>query len=93
MKKEFPIKDLGDLSYFLGIKVIKTSHRLFLSQHKYLVDLLDELSMSMAEGCATPIATKPVLVKGDGTPLANGTQYRKVIGALQYATTTRPDIS
>ena len=46
LAKEFEMKDLGPLKYFLGIKVSRTKQRLFLSQRKYTLDLLVEIGNS-----------------------------------------------
>ena len=43
--------------------------------------------------CATPMQSSSSLSKLAGTPLPKGDVYRQIIGALQYATITRPDIA
>lgn len=43
---KFKIKDLGKLKYFLGIKVVRSKHGIFLSQRKYVLDLLTKTGMS-----------------------------------------------
>lgn len=40
LSAEFEMKDLGDLKYFLGIKVSRCKSGIFLSQRKYTLDLL-----------------------------------------------------
>lgn len=40
--KEFEIKELGRLKYFLGIKVAHSKHGIFIAQRKYILDLLKE---------------------------------------------------
>jgi hypothetical protein len=42
LKREFDIKDLGNLTYFLGIEITRSNKGLFLSQTKYMLDLLKE---------------------------------------------------
>jgi hypothetical protein len=81
------------LSYFLGLDIKHTPNSLFLNQSKYLHDLLEQFGMTSAKRCPTPLVTKPVLSKFDGSSLPDGTQYYQVVGALQYATLTCPDIS
>lgn len=39
---EFSMKDLGSLSYFLGISITRTSSGLFLSQKKYAQEIIDQ---------------------------------------------------
>jgi hypothetical protein len=46
LSKEFEMKDLGPLKYFLGIEVSRSSKGIFLSQRKYTLDLLEETGMS-----------------------------------------------
>ena len=52
----FSLKDMGSLHFFLGIEVIPTWAGLFLSQHKYVRDLLANTSMSGAKDVSTPLS-------------------------------------
>jgi hypothetical protein len=90
---EFPLKDLGELSYFLGIHVVQDSHGLHLSQSKYIFEHLHHAHMVGAKLSSTPIASSSMLSQHEGTPLPNGTKYWQIIGALQYCTLTCPDIA
>lgn len=90
---EFDIKDLSELHYFLGIQITKTTHGLFLSQTKYIHDLLQKVEMVECKACDTPCLPYNRLFKDDGTPYNNPTAYRSIVGALQYLTFTRPDIA
>ena len=87
----FPVKDLGPLHYFLGLEVQRSSKGLFLHQTKYLLDLLQKTKMEGAKPCCTPLATTKL--DHSGIPLSNPTDYRSLVGVLQYLTWTRPDIS
>ncbi|XP_071685509.1 uncharacterized protein [Lolium perenne] len=95
LSANFALKDLGDLHYFLGIEVKKTSNGLVLTQQKYAADLLAKVGMSSCTSCPTPLSINENLSLHDGTPLGpeDSTQYRSIIGALQYLTLTRPDLS
>ena len=53
--KEFEMKDLGPLKYFLGIKVSRSNKEIFLSQRKYALDLLQETGMSACQPTDTPV--------------------------------------
>ncbi|XP_017187807.1 uncharacterized mitochondrial protein AtMg00810-like [Malus domestica] len=90
---EFDIKDLGPLHYFLGIQITQAAERLFLSQHRYINDLLTKTEMHQSKPCATPCLPHNRLLKDDGTPFDNLALYRSIVGALQYLTFTRPDIT
>ncbi|RVX10904.1 Retrovirus-related Pol polyprotein from transposon RE1 [Vitis vinifera] len=89
----FAIKDLRLLHYFLVIKVHRSTSGLHLSQHKYITDLLACTSMTDSKSVHSPMASGYALSIHDGTPLEDGTTYRSVVGALQYCTLTRPNIS
>ncbi|KAM1502979.1 hypothetical protein COP2_028602 [Malus domestica] len=90
---EFDLKDLGDLHYFLGIQITRTSNGVFLSQTKYIKDLLQKTEMLDSKSCDTPCLPYNRLLKDDGELYNNPTLYRSVVGALQYLTFTRPDIA
>ncbi|KAF5465754.1 hypothetical protein F2P56_015732 [Juglans regia] len=90
---ESAVKDLGPLSYFLGIQVTNTANGLHLHQGKYAVDLLHRMKMVGAKPASTPCTTGGKLSKLSGDPPDDPTEYRTMVGALQYLTLTRPDLS
>ena len=90
---EFEITDLGSLHFFLGIQISRCHDTLFLSQSKYIHELLLKTKMLDAKPCTTPCLPYQRLSKDDGAPFDNPTLYRSLVGALQYLTFTRPDIA
>ncbi|XP_074266651.1 uncharacterized protein LOC141589930 [Silene latifolia] len=93
LSTEFAMTDLGPLHYFLGISVTTTPTGLFLSQSKYIAEILERARMRNCKPCATPVDTKAKLSGDSGEPFDNPSLYRSLAGALQYLTFTRPDIS
>ena len=89
----FSLKDLGTLSYFLGVEVTPTVHGLFLNQRKYIIDLLGRLGMADAKPSPTPMVATQTLRATSGTVLEAPTAYRAALGGLQYLTLTRPDVA
>ncbi|KAG8473223.1 hypothetical protein CXB51_035172 [Gossypium anomalum] len=89
----FSLKDLRPLSYFLGIEVLPTTEGLFLSQQKYVLNLLRRAKMDQATGSPTPMVTSCVLSCHVGSAVENASDYRSIVGALQYVVITRPDIA
>lgn len=73
--------------------MVRTSSGLFLSQHKYTTDLLHRTKMHGVKLIPTPAVSGQRLSLQDGDPLPDPTEYRSVVGALQYLTFTRPDIN
>jgi len=90
---EFAVKDLGPLSYFLGIAVSRHPGGIFLSQSTYASKILERVGMTSCKPTATPVDTKQKLNTSSGTPYEDPSLYRSLAGALQYLTFTRPDIS
>ena len=95
LQKDFALKDLGDLHYFLGIEVKKVRNGIVLTQHKYANDLLKKTGMVDCKPMSTPLSTSEKLSLHEGSLLGpdDATQYRSIVGALQYLTLTRPDIT
>ncbi|KAK9215471.1 hypothetical protein WN944_007476 [Citrus x changshan-huyou] len=92
LSSQFALKDLGDLSYFLGIEVKKFTKGLFLSQSKYTKDILARVDMQDCTSIRTPIATSSTAFIDDDEPV-DATEYRGLVGSLQYLTFTRRDIT
>ncbi|XP_057532984.1 uncharacterized mitochondrial protein AtMg00810-like [Amaranthus tricolor] len=90
---EFAMKDLGSLNYFLGIRVTKHKGGLFLSQRKYAKEIIERAGMGSCKPSLSPVDTKSKVSATTGGPYADPTKYRSLVGALQYLTFTRPDIS
>ncbi|KAM1666352.1 hypothetical protein ACFX14_045629 [Malus domestica] len=91
LSQAFPVKDMGPLHYFLGLEVQRNSEGLFMHQSKYSLDLLHKANMAGAKPCVTPLGTTKL--DHSGPLLSNPTEYRSLVGGLQYLTWTRPDLS
>ncbi|GKA76472.1 retrovirus-related pol polyprotein from transposon RE1 [Tanacetum coccineum] len=89
---EFAIKDPGELNYFLRLEATRTLEGLFLSQSKYAHDILNRADLLDAKPVHTPLAANEIL-STHGDKYTDPTSYRSLVGALQYLTITRPDIS
>lgn len=92
LHKTFALKDLGNLHYFLGVKIIRNHTGLIISQKGYTEDVLTRSKMTNSKPISTPADTSTPLQK-DGEPFFDSKLYRQVVGSLQYATITRPDIA
>jgi hypothetical protein len=94
LAKRFSLKDLGNLSYFLGVEVIPQRQGILLSQRRYIQELLNKTHMEMSKPVLTPLPThSSSLTLSSGSLLSDPTEYRTVVGSLQYLSLTRPDIS
>ena len=93
LSQRFSVKDHEDLHYFLGIEAKRVSSGLHLCQRKYILDLLTRTNMLSAKPVTTPMAASPKLTLHSGTRLSDPTEYRMVVGSLQYLAFTRPDLS
>ena len=90
----FSLKDLGNLSYFLGVEVLNHSHGLLLSQRRYITDMLTKLDMMNVKPVPTPIPSSASTISLHmGSPIENPTLYHETVGSLQYLSLTRPDVS
>jgi len=95
LDQHFKIKNLGDLTYFLGFEVARNSSKIHLSQRKYTIDLLHEMDIQDCAHMPTPMAHTSRISTTKGTPLNDeeASTYCKLIGRLIYLTNTRPDIA
>nr|GEU91482.1 ribonuclease H-like domain-containing protein [Tanacetum cinerariifolium] len=91
LHQEFSMTDLGSHNYFLGISVTRDSSGMFLSQKKYVVEILERAHMVNCNPSRTLVDIESKL-RIDGDPVSVLTLYRSLAGSLQYLTFTRPDI-
>uniref|UniRef100_A0ACD5W9H1 Uncharacterized protein n=1 Tax=Avena sativa TaxID=4498 RepID=A0ACD5W9H1_AVESA len=93
LRDQFLMTDLGPLRYFLGIEVSSTSDGFYISQEKYIQDLLARAALGDERTVETPMELNVKLQPTDGDPLPDPTRYRHLVGSLVYLAVTRPDIS
>ncbi|GKE83972.1 ribonuclease H-like domain-containing protein, partial [Tanacetum coccineum] len=79
---EFSMTDLSSLNYFLGISVTRDSSGMFLSQRKYVVEILERAHMVNCNPSQTPVDTESKL-GDDGDPVSDPNLYRSLAGSLQ----------
>lgn len=89
----FHMKDLGHLTYFLGLEVHHRPQGIFLNQRKYIQDLVQLAGLTEATTVDTPMEINVKYRRDDGELLEDPTLYRKLVGSLIYLTISRPDIS
>ena len=90
---EFEMKDLGHLKYFLGIEVMRSYQGIYISQRKYILNLLAETGMLDCKPVDTPIILNHGLKIVEGVEMVNKQQYQHLVGKLIYLSHTRPDIA
>lgn len=93
LTQRFDMKDLGPLSYFLGIKVAHFPKHYFLSQSKYITDIIQRAQLIDCRTVDTHLEFNVRYAPTDGTPLPNPTLYQTLVGSLIYLTITRLGIS
>lgn len=86
------MKDGGALHFFLSMEVHYRHPGILLSQSKYALDLLHQFGMDGAKPIATPTCGDRLSIS-DGDPLHDPTEYRRLVGNLQYLSLTRPNIA
>ncbi|RVX11614.1 Retrovirus-related Pol polyprotein from transposon RE2 [Vitis vinifera] len=92
LTKEFEIKDLGTLKYFLGMEIARSKKGIAVSQRKYVLDLLNETGMLGCKPAETPMDTTVKLEESDGSAPVDKGRYQRLVGKLIYLSHTRPDI-
>ncbi|KAL9308237.1 putative RNA-directed DNA polymerase [Arabidopsis thaliana] len=92
LNKQFRMKDMGKLHYFLGIQAHYHSGGRFLSQQKYAEDLLITASMADCAPMPTPLPLQLNKVPDQDEQFSDQRYFGSLAGKLQYLTLTRPDI-
>nr|GEX35847.1 retrovirus-related Pol polyprotein from transposon TNT 1-94 [Tanacetum cinerariifolium] len=92
MHEKFQMSSMGEHTFFLGLQVKQKQDEIFISQDKYVAEILQKYRFSEVKNASTPIETqKPLLKDKDGEEV-DVHMYRSMIGSLMYLTSSRPDI-
>jgi hypothetical protein len=93
MKDEFQMSSPGELTFFLGLQVQLRKDGIFISQDKYVTEILRKFHFTDAKPSSTPAdKTTHLLLKDDNGEAVDVHTYRSMIGSLMYLTSSRPDI-
>nr|GEY68660.1 copia protein [Tanacetum cinerariifolium] len=92
MHKRFQMSSMGELTFFLGLQVKQSEEGIFISQDKYVAEILKKFDFSSVRTASTPIKTQKPLVKDEEDADRDVHLYRSMIGSLMYLTASRPDI-
>jgi hypothetical protein len=92
MQNEFEMSLLGELSFFLGLQIHQRNQGIFISQTKYIREMLKRFGMEDCKPVITPMQTNCKLRKYDDSKSTDQRKYRSMIGSLLYVTTSRPDV-
>eukprot|EP00253_Pinus_taeda_P004898 PITA_04898 len=89
MQKEFEMSLLGELAYFIGLQIQQNEGGIFLSQTKYLKQILKKYGMEDSKPVCTPMVTGCSLSANDESTAVHQPTYRSMIGSLLYLTGTQ----
>ncbi|GJS64404.1 putative ribonuclease H-like domain-containing protein [Tanacetum coccineum] len=92
MKSRFQMSSMGELTFFLGLQVKQKEDGIFISQDKYVAEILKKFDFASVKTASTPIETQKPLVKDEEATDVDVHLYRSMIGSLMYLTASRPDI-
>jgi hypothetical protein len=84
MQNEFEMSLLGELSFFLGLHICQSNQRIFISQTKYIREMLNRFRMEDCKPMITPMQTSGKLNEDDDSKSTDQRQYMSMIGSLLY---------
>ncbi|GJR36578.1 putative ribonuclease H-like domain-containing protein [Tanacetum coccineum] len=83
---------MGELTFFLGLQVKQKEDGIFISQDKYVTEILKKFGFTDVKTASTPMETQKPLLKDEDGEEVDVYLYRSMIGSLMYLTSSRPDI-
>ncbi|GJW64932.1 uncharacterized mitochondrial protein-like protein [Tanacetum coccineum] len=92
MHEKFQMSSMGELTFFLGLQVEQKKDGIFISQDKYVGEILKKFRFTEVKTASTPIETQKPLLKDEDGEEVDVHMYRSMIGSLMYLTSSRPDI-
>jgi hypothetical protein len=92
MQNEFEMSRIGELTFFLGLHISHHDEGIFISQTKYIKEMLKKFEMEDCKLESTSMVTGCKLRKDDESREAYQRLYRSIIGNLLYVIASRPDV-
>ncbi|GKA15608.1 uncharacterized mitochondrial protein-like protein [Tanacetum coccineum] len=92
MHEKFQMSSIGELTIFLGLQVKQKKDGIFISQDKYVDEILKKFGFTEVKTASTPIETQKPLIKDEDGEEVDVHMYRSMISLLMYLTSSRPDI-
>ncbi|GKB47219.1 uncharacterized mitochondrial protein-like protein [Tanacetum coccineum] len=92
MHEKFQMSSMGELTFFLGLQVQQKKDGIFISQDKYVVEILKKFGFTKVKTASTPMETQKPLLKDEDGEEVDVHMYSSMIGSLMYLTSSRPDI-
>jgi hypothetical protein len=92
MIQKFEMSMMGELKYFLGFQIKQLQEGTFISQTKYIRDILKKFGMKNDKPIKTPMGTNGHHDLNTGGKSIDQKVYRSMIGSLLYLCASRPDI-
>lgn len=84
MEKVFDMSDLGLMKYFLNLEIKQDKHGIFMSQHKYAMNLLKRFHMENCKCVSTPMVYNYKFQKNNGAARIENSIFRSLVGNLLY---------
>jgi hypothetical protein len=92
MSKKFEMSMIGELSFFIGLQIKQMKDGIFVSQSKYLKDMLKKFGLEDAKPIKTPMATNGHLDLDEGDKIVDQKLFRSIISSFLCITASRPDV-
>nr|GEW48155.1 uncharacterized mitochondrial protein AtMg00810-like [Tanacetum cinerariifolium] len=92
MKDKFQMSSIGELTFFLGLHVKQKEDEIFISQDKFIAEILRKFGLTDEKSASTPIDTEKPLLKDPNGEDVDVHTYMSMIGSLMYLTLSKPDI-
>nr|GFA37019.1 putative ribonuclease H-like domain-containing protein [Tanacetum cinerariifolium] len=92
MHEKFQMSSIGELTFFLGLQVKQKQDGIFISQDKYVAEILEKYGFLEVKNASISMEIQKPLLKDEDGEEVDVHMYRSMIGSLMYLTSSRPDI-
>ncbi|GAA0154609.1 hypothetical protein LIER_12542 [Lithospermum erythrorhizon] len=93
LPNKFTIKNIGEAKYFLGIQIARSEAGMYLTQTKYITDIIKDSKLQHCTAVATPLQVDWQAYDPNSPLMEDPSQYRRLVGRLLYLDFFRPDLT